>query len=315
MFSVIIPLYNKAAYIERCLNSVFNQTYGHYEVIVVNDGSTDASATIVSQNYKEKVKFISQINQGVSAARNRGISAAQYPFIAFLDADDCWHEKYLETIAAIIEQEEPQNVKIIGSHYTSNYSKLSPLNFTPDYYKISEYFKVAIRNTLFSSSSTVVNADFFQYNEGFNTSLISGEDIDLWLRTVSSGGNSYYVTSTLVYYSDEDMKQATRTQPNVDLTLVGEINTLYEPLLDRLNNPEFSKFVSKYVYFNLYPYYFDSNNHKKAKESLKRNKYRYFLLDLVYCIPLPIGKRLVKSKRYNRYMRLYLKFVLRKILK
>lgn len=315
MFSIVIPLYNKAAYIQRCLNSVVNQTYGHYEVIVVDDGSTDESASIVLDNYRGKIKFVSQINQGVSAARNKGISLAQYSFIAFLDADDCWHEKYLETIATIVEREEPQNVKIIGCHYTRSSSELSPVDFTLDYYKISDYFKIAIQNTLFTSSSSVINASFFKSNLGFNKTLKSGEDIDVWLRTVVSGGNSYYITNTLVYYSDEDINQATRFQPNVASTLIGTINSLYEPLLGSVKNPEFSKFVSKYVYFNLYPYYFNSNNHKKAKESLKQNKHRYFLLELVYCIPLSLGKRLVKSKRCNRCIRLYLKFVLRKILK
>lgn len=315
MFSIVIPLYNKAAYIQRCLDAVFQQTYRDFEVIVVDDGSTDDGVAVVLQQFQDKVRLVSQKNQGVSAARNSGIALATFPFIAFLDADDCWNARYLEKMAEVISKEGAENVTIIGCHYTRNSQKLADNDFQFHYYKIADYFKTAIRNTLFTSSSSVVKTDFFKMNSGFNTNLKRGEDIDVWLRAVASGGSAYYIKNTLVYYSEEDINQATATKPDVALTLVGTINTLYAPLMATVNDPEFSKFISKYVYFNLYPYYFDANWHAKAKESLKSNKHRYFLLDLLYGIPLKIGARMIASKKYNRYLRLYLKFILRKILK
>ena len=92
MISVVIPLYNKEKYIKRAIESVLNQTFQKFEIIVVNDGSTDKSAEIV-QNIKDpRIRLINQKNAGVSAARNRGIQEAKYEYIAFLDADDFWEK-------------------------------------------------------------------------------------------------------------------------------------------------------------------------------------------------------------------------------
>lgn len=96
MFSIIIPLYNKADYIAETLKSVLNQTYCDYEVIVVNDSSTDNSLEVASSFQDERIHIYTKENEGVSAARNYGIMHAKYDYIAFLDADDIWESDYLE---------------------------------------------------------------------------------------------------------------------------------------------------------------------------------------------------------------------------
>lgn len=311
MFSVIIPYYKKRKYIERCLDSVINQSYKNYEVIVVDDGSQDDVSQWINSKYGTSVQVISQKNAGVSAARNAGIKQAKLPFVAFLDSDDSWHSEYLFSMAAIIEKE--QDVKIIGAHYTRHKQKIENSPIALNYYKFENYFKIAIRNTMFTSSSSVIKTSFFRENNGFNSDLKSGEDIDVWLRTVASGGNAFYITNTLVYYSDEDVNQATNSKAAIAATLVGTINTLYAPLLQEVKNKDFSLFVSKYVYFNLYPYYFDKKYHDLAKENLKKNRHTIFLLQLAYWLPLSIGEKLITTKKGNLYFRLYLKFVLRYI--
>lgn len=89
VFSIIVPVYNAAPYIERCLNSILNQTFDNFEIIVIDDGSTDSTPRLL-QNYlgNMKVRMIRQENRGVSAARNRGISAATGRYLCFVDADD-----------------------------------------------------------------------------------------------------------------------------------------------------------------------------------------------------------------------------------
>ena len=98
-FSVVIPLYNKEAYVAKTLNSVLNQTYRNFEVIIVNDCSTDNSLDVVKAARDHRIKIIEHSeNKGLSASRNTGINAATHLYIAFLDADDYWDSTYLETI-------------------------------------------------------------------------------------------------------------------------------------------------------------------------------------------------------------------------
>lgn len=88
-YSVVIPLYNKEHYIASTLRSVLAQTYPDYEVIVVDDGSTDHSLQACKEVRSDKIRVVQQVNQGVSAARNKGIELAAGEYICFLDADDC----------------------------------------------------------------------------------------------------------------------------------------------------------------------------------------------------------------------------------
>ena len=97
-FSIVIPLYNKENYIEKTLQSVFNQSYSNYEVIIVNDGSTDKSIDVVNQFSNKNIKIINQTNQGASSARNRGIAEASNQWIALLDADDIWLKNHLKEL-------------------------------------------------------------------------------------------------------------------------------------------------------------------------------------------------------------------------
>lgn len=99
MISVVIPLYNKAHTIVNTLNTVFAQTYQDFEVVIVNDGSTDNSVEVVQQHFNDKrIRIIHQKNAGVSVARNRGVDESKGDYIAFLDGDDEWHPDYLSII-------------------------------------------------------------------------------------------------------------------------------------------------------------------------------------------------------------------------
>src|SRR5688572_27202891 len=101
LFSVIIPLFNKAAHIENTLKSVLDQTFEEYEIIIVNDVSTDNGLEIVKNIRNSRIHIISQQNQGVSAARNKGIEHSKGKLIAFLDADDYWFPNHLEALSEL----------------------------------------------------------------------------------------------------------------------------------------------------------------------------------------------------------------------
>jgi glycosyltransferase involved in cell wall biosynthesis len=102
--SVIVPLYNKERYINRCLEAVLSQSLSDFELIVVNDGSTDQGPAKVEQVSDPRVKLVHQVNAGPGAARNRGVELAAAPLVAFLDGDDAWHPDYLRESVAWMER-------------------------------------------------------------------------------------------------------------------------------------------------------------------------------------------------------------------
>jgi hypothetical protein len=105
--SIVVPLYNKAPYVERALHSIRAQTLGDFEVIVVDDGSTDDGPSVVTRYSDPRFRLISQPNAGPGPARNAGIAEAKGEFIAFLDADDEWLPTYLEETVQFLEQSGP----------------------------------------------------------------------------------------------------------------------------------------------------------------------------------------------------------------
>jgi hypothetical protein len=113
--SVILPLYNKAAYIRRALDSIASQTYPDFEVLIVNDGSSDGSETIAAGYPDPRFRVIHQANAGPGAARNRGIAEAQGEWVAFLDADDEWKPDFLMRSLEVVEDQGP--VAAVTSSY------------------------------------------------------------------------------------------------------------------------------------------------------------------------------------------------------
>ena len=105
MISIIIPLYNKQDSFVRTIESVLSQTFTQWELIIVNDGSTDSSGELAREIAKkdQRIHLIEQANAGVSVARNNGVAAAKNDFIAFLDADDCWCPDHLECLASLVK--------------------------------------------------------------------------------------------------------------------------------------------------------------------------------------------------------------------
>src|SRR5690554_2358538 len=104
MFSVVIPLYNKEKYISLTLKSVLNQSFKDFEILIVNDGSTDRSVEVVKKFDDSRIRLVDQPNAGVSAARNKGIKEAKFDWVAFLDADDRWDVEFLSEIANAIKK-------------------------------------------------------------------------------------------------------------------------------------------------------------------------------------------------------------------
>ncbi|MGB5420453.1 glycosyltransferase family 2 protein [Algibacter sp.] len=185
-FSVIIPLYNKEKYIEATLKSVLKQTFLDFEVVIVDDGSTDNSLNIVSQFKNSKITLLEQKNLGASCARNKAISNSKGKYIAPLDADDIWYENHLSELKKLIETFP--NAGVFCNNYEVKLSehliKVANFNFNyknelliiPDFFDANIYNYIAT-----SSSSAFLKSSFFEIGT-YDTSLRTGQDLDLWLK-------------------------------------------------------------------------------------------------------------------------------------
>ncbi|GGW71536.1 glycosyltransferase involved in cell wall biosynthesis [Winogradskyella epiphytica] len=189
-FSVIIPLYNKADYISDCLNSVLNQNFNDYEIIIVNDGSTDKSAAIVEGFESEKINLFHQKNSGVSEARNQASKWAKGIFLAFLDADDLWKPNHLQALKESIECFP--DAGLYGNNYEINYNNdyIKPARFNFKYSDhpciIDDFFKASLKDTVIWTSAAAIQREKFLASGMFNSIYSTGQDLDLWIRIALS---------------------------------------------------------------------------------------------------------------------------------
>ncbi|MBE0369282.1 glycosyltransferase family 2 protein [Pseudoalteromonas aurantia] len=182
--SVVIPLFNKAKFISRALESISAQVKKPLEIIVVNDGSTDESASIVRSFSKCDVRFINHDkNLGVSCARNSGISAALGDFIAFLDADDYWQPNFLEVIEELYEQ-YPNGKVFFTSYHFYDGRTLTPAKHAhlPSVKgEVKNYFLSCCNADLpITASSVCIEASILKTVGMFPKGLMLGEDQTVW---------------------------------------------------------------------------------------------------------------------------------------
>lgn len=185
--SIVIPLFNKSSYIERTITSVINQTYQNFEIIVVDDGSTDDGIKKILNIGDSRIKLIRQKNAGVSVARNNGIISAKAELIAFLDADDEWDSNFLQEIINL--KIKYKDIEVFSLEYKMKMPNgdLKSMKYDSIPSKhwdgiIENYFKCCIPNDLLHSSSTVISKRVF-YDVGFFPEGIQfQEDLDMWGR-------------------------------------------------------------------------------------------------------------------------------------
>ncbi|GEM66492.1 glycosyl transferase [Sphingobacterium mizutaii NBRC 14946 = DSM 11724] len=177
MVSVVIPLYNKEESISGTINSVLNQTYKEFELIIVNDGSTDESLNIVKQFSDPRIVILDKRNGGVSSARNLGVENSNYDWIAFLDGDDIWFPDHLETLFKAINIYP--NEKVFSTSY-SHSDSISRDNNSIEVW--TDYFKHAINGDVLWTSVILIHKSCFKKVGMFSEKMNRGEDIDLWIR-------------------------------------------------------------------------------------------------------------------------------------
>lgn len=188
-FSVIIPLYNKEKDISNTLESLFAQSFSDFEVVIINDGSTDNSEAEVKKISDKRIKLFSKENEGVARTRNLGVEKAKAKHIVFLDADDYWYPFHLENLHNLTSK-FPEAQWYATAYEKKHNQKLTTPMISPIMEKknwmgiVDNYFKNSLIDTLAWTSAVCMKKDFFQKLKGFDATITNGagEDTDLWLR-------------------------------------------------------------------------------------------------------------------------------------
>ncbi|MFC4632480.1 glycosyltransferase family 2 protein [Dokdonia ponticola] len=186
-FSVIISVYNKGDFIQKTLQSVLAQSVQEYEIIVVNDASTDHSEAQILAMPQDKITYHAfQENKGAAATRNKGLELATGDYIALLDGDDLWDPAYLSEINQLIHNFPDHQVFAtaitIEEHDGKRPSQYSFSNPENKEQLSLNYFEASYKNTLLTSSSTVIKKTVFDTVGTYDETIKSGQDTDLWIR-------------------------------------------------------------------------------------------------------------------------------------
>ena len=262
-FSVVIPVYNKEKYLKQTLDSVLNQTMHDYEVIIVDDCSTDGSVEI-AKKYETDKRFhvYTKINEGVSATRNYGIRKAKGDYVCFLDADDLWLDTYLEETDRLLKIygdmnfvchayklfcDNPQD--IIGQADLSMFFKESSCKI--DYYRFSF---LSNRSIALTSGVAIKRSHLLSLDYLFPEGVSMGEDADLWCRAAAKE-NIIYDNKPLFLY---------RCFADGSLSFMGGSVKKSFPYWKWYSMPCYSQYKDKYTTLMIYAV---------AKKGLKSKEY------------------------------------------
>ena len=296
-FSIIIPLYNKAPYIRKALETVCAQTYRDYEIIVVNDGSTDDSA-LVAESYLQHAEgicytIISQDNAGVATARNRGVKHASGQYMAFLDADDWWEPDYLARMAELIADYPQAGV------YGCNYVYYKPgktrvaLNIPTGYINYPKAYYEGSAMPIWTGA-TIMPKTVLEEMGGFPLGIKLGEDFLLWAKTALHYKVAF-LNEPLAYYNNDvpANMRATRNlhEPEHHMLFRLDLSFGNEKLSE-----DWQRLLDKLRVNGLLDYWMSEAYHDSAAEELKKVDWSQQSAAVKQMYQMPIW--LLRNKRW-----------------
>ena len=197
--SIIVPAYNSAATLGETLHSVAAQTISDWEVVIVNDGSTDGTAAIAGEFARrdERIRILTQANGGESAARNAGIAAARHEWLLFLDADDWIAPAYLERLSAALSADPSLDAIHCGwARVACDGTQVIEQYRPPN----GDLFPTLARRAAFAVHACIVRKSLVDSVGRFDTTLGKSPDWDLWQRIARAGAKFGSVPEVLAYY-------------------------------------------------------------------------------------------------------------------
>lgn len=302
-FSVVMPLYNKEKYIAETVKSVLNQSYPNFELVIVDDGSSDQSAEIVKGFQDSRIRYIKQNNQGASVARNHAMELTKYDYIAFIDGDDLWLHDFLERMRMLIEKYPEAGAygcayikEEVGIDTLKNAESMTK---TDSDFLITNYFMYGFENEqTLTASTSVIQKSILDKIGGFPVGLKNWEDLDFWTRV----GLYYKVAFTervCAIYNDV-ASGASKAMENLHAPVFDD----YKKYLADTNVPEmikrdFKEYVIEHKLFSAYQQYLvDRKKFVAIKKVLpyfwtKRHKKMYISMLIQFVIG---PERFLKSR-------------------
>lgn len=273
-FSVIMPLYNKDAYVEKGIRSVLEQTYPHYELIVVNDGSKDNSAVIAEELLKDvpNAQLINQVNAGVAVARNNGVAQAKGDYICFLDADDWWDVSFLQEMQQFIK-DYPES-GIWGTNYW--YVKKGKTHVAvPCETGYINYPKLYAETSVMplTSISVCIKKDIFNELGGFPKGIKLGEDFMLWSK-IALHHKVVFLNKAVAYYNNDipASLRATRNLHAPEYHMLFKMQYLEDAVENEKialeNKADWKQLLDKLRVNGLLEYWMSDEYHDIAKQEL-----------------------------------------------
>jgi len=275
-FSVIIPLYNKAPYVAKAIDSVLSQTFTDYELIIIDDGSKDNSFSFALKAIEgsNNCHIYKQENAGVSVARNNGVALSQGEYLCFLDADDWWASNFLEEMSVLIA--EFPNAGIYGTGYTivnetKRKTRVAPIGVEPGFAKgyinYCQVYAKTLAMPLWTGAVCIPRAVFDEM-KGFPKGIKLGEDFLLWIR-IASKYKVAFLNKPLAYYN-QDVDAANRGVGRLHMPtehMLWNVDFLSE---EEKTNSDYKQLIDNLRTYGLLPYYLSKEYHEAAKQELEK---------------------------------------------
>ncbi len=300
--SVIIPVYNKEKYIRQTVESVLNQTFSDFELILIDDGSIDNSLNIIKQFNDIRIKYISQTNQGVAAARNNGVATANGELIAFLDADDMWHPHHLQEISFLYKHFPDAGFFATAYEIQFRHKVIKQViyNFEQKHSLIDKYYRFSKAIHLFYTSNFAVKKTVFNEVSGFKK--MHSEDIDLFLTIGTKHKMAYSKVVTMTYTLDAENSLSGKYETEKKIVLAENFKELEK------NDVALKEFLD----FNRYAWAVEfklDNKESEAQKLIKQINFNNLTFTQRFLIKrsvkqLQFLKKIQRSlKKYNIHMR------------
>lgn len=291
MISVIIPLFNKQGSIKSTIESVLNQSYPDFELIVVNDGSSDSSKEIVEGFEDARVHIINKINGGVSSARNEGIRYSNGDWLAFLDGDDLWEPGFLAEVYKLTQKFPLSGIVGTSYYYDSRSNIVSCIKpFPKDFFGIVDNM-LWDKAHIYCSSAVCCRKDALIDVGLFDERIAYGEDTDVWWRIMLKYPAAFSNKELAVYRFDEDNRAMNKRIPLEKLY----INFFEKYTEDRKANDSFRHFIDKECMWWLQAYSADKLEKANVRRILSMIDLKEYKLSFRLRFMFPRLYRLIKN--------------------